>query len=633
MNRERYSPKSSLAIGAATMQNRLAAVFRFSAGSDGSARQIQPVLSDQKSLVVRRLRDVALPCGRSEPERRNEWHDPDPETRRRMSLPQSWAHCWDLPDRRPIWQWAVDSVSMPPGLTRRNFEPDTSRHFLPIFEALQDDHVRQICVRKPLRGGGTLVSDIWHCWTRDCDPGPSMAILQSDAMAKDHFQDRLRPMMTRSPALSQLLPTSRYDTTNSAIKWPDGLTFYISGPGINNLQTKAVRYMSVDECWLLKPGIISEAEGRLGDFEKVALSKLLLISQGSVEDDDFDRRDKEGSCEEWHVQCLHCHEYFRPKFSHKSADLQRGMRWDEFKDKSGNWIINQCLPTVRYECPLCAHPHADGPKTKGEWNRTGKYIQTNPNAPRSKRSFHWPGVIDWPWTKLVELYLTARNAYHQGIIEPTIQFWQKYEAEAKSEGSVSNESLEVRRAPSTPRDDFLRVLTADRQAEGLYYATVFSIAESGAMRLVWYGPLFGAPAIKAKADELTCDNVMIDAGFEAKVEGGVYSICCKYHSDDQRWIAVKGTDDRFFWHQIGRGKRVMRSYSEPSRGDPEQGKRGEGTFYAVLIRFSSPVFNERLDALVMNGTLTIAEGVDPDEFKKHLASEFRKQKRDKLQNN
>jgi hypothetical protein len=545
------------------------------------------------------------------------------------ALSTAWLQAFALPDRRPIWEWAVDSVAMPPGLTRKTFDKESSRHFLPIFDALQDDHVRQVCVRKPLRGGGTLVSDIWHCWTRCCDPGPSMAILQSDDMAGDHFADRLRPMMTRSPALAQLLPTSRYDTTNSAIKWPDGLTFYISGPGINNLQTKAVRYMSVDECWLLKPGTIQEAEGRLGDFEKLSLSKLLLVSQGSVEDDDFDRRDKEGSCEEWQVQCLQCREYFEPRFRH-GKDVMRGMRWDEHKDKTGNWLIRECLATVRYECPLCGHPHADGARTKGEWNRTGKYAVTNPNAPRTKRSFHWPGVIDWPWAKLVELWLAARNAYHQGIIEPTIQFWQKYEAVPKSEGTVSNEIIDLRAGGDEKREDFIRCLTCDRQAEGLYYGTCFAISESGAMRLAWYGQLYGAAAIKQKADDLTCDNVMIDAGFEAKVEGGVYSICCKYHSDTQRWIATKGTDDRFFWHQIGKGKRVMRSYAEPSKGDPEQGKRGEGSLYAVLIRFSSPVFNERLDALVNNGKLTVADGVDPDEFKKHLGSEYRKQKRDKF---
>jgi len=554
-----------------------------------------------------------------------------------VNLCTAWLSAFSLPDRRPIWEWAEDSIAMPPGLTKRDFDPSVSRHFLPIFDALADDHVRQVVIRKPLRGGGTLLSDIWHCWCRENDPGPAMAILQSDEMAKDHFQDRLRLMMQRSPSLARLLPNARHAVTNCEIKWPDGLPFYISGPGINKLQTKSIRYMSIDECWLLKPGVIAEAEGRLGDFIKTGLSKLLLISQGGTEDEDFDRRDREGTREEWEVQCLSCKGYFQPRFTHKghSGNPRRGIRWDEHKDAEGQWDIQTCLPSVRYECPLCGHPHADGARTKSEWNRTGRYTVTNPKAPRSKRSFHWPGTIDWPWAKLVEFYLTARNDYHQGIIEPTIQFVQKYLAESQTEKTMLDEGLELRSAGNgngefKPSPDEFRCLCNDRQAEGLYWSAMFAISQEGRLRLCWYGKLYGAAAIKAKADELLCDNVSLDSGFEAKGDGGVYSTCCRYHSEEQRWFTVKGSDERFFWHQIGKGKRVMRSYAPPSKGDPEQGARGEGQRYATLIRFAAPVLQERLDRFVQNGRLAIEEGLDPDEFKRHLGAEYRKQKRDKF---
>lgn len=522
---------------------------------------------------------------------------------------------------------------MPPGLTHRDFDPSISRHFLPIFDGLADDHVQQEVVRKPLRGGGTLVSDIWHCWTRANDPGPQMVILQSDEMAKDHFQDRLRQMMLRSEALRAVLPTDRHAITNSEIKFSDGLPIYITGPGINKLQTKSIRYISIDECWLLKPGVIAEAEGRLGDFLKVGLAKLLLISQGSTEDDDFDRRDKEGSREEWSVQCLGCGQYFQPTWSHKKSDKLLGMRWDTFKDDAGLWQIPKCLSTVRYEAPCCGHPHADSARTRSEWNRTGKYIVGNPNAPRSKRSFHWPGTIDWPWVKLVEFYLSARNAYHQGIIEPLIQFFQKYMAEAKSEKSLMDDHVQLRRAEpraETSEDDFIRVLTNDRQAEGLYWSALFAVSQSGAIILRWYGKLYGNAAIKAKADELRADNVTVDSGFEAKGDGGVYALCARHHCEQQRWIAVKGSQEKYFWHQTGKGRRVMRSYSPVARGDPEQGRSGEGQRYAMLIRFASSVMQERLDNLVNHGRLTIADDVEPETFRKHLSAEYRKRKTDKF---
>lgn len=547
-------------------------------------------------------------------------------------LAAAWRQSYSLPDRRPIWEWAHENIAMPPGLTRRDFDPTISRHFLPIFDSLADDHVRQVLVRKPLRGGGTLIGDIWHGWTRANDPGPAMMILQSDEMAQDHFQDRLKQMLQRSPVLAALLPTGRHTVTDFHIKWPDGLPIYISGPGINNLQTKGIRYISMDECWLLKPGVIGEAEGRLGDFLKVGLSKLLLISQGSIEGDDFDRRDQESSREEWTVQCLGCGGYFAPRWTHK-GDVLRGMRWDEHKDDRGQWNVNKCLDSVRYECPLCGHPHADGARLKSEWNRTGQYKITNPNAPRTKRSFHWTGTIDWPWAQLVEFYLNARNAYHQGIIEPLIQFFQKYMAEAKSERTMLDDAVSLRKAAVEQNGDptdFIRVLCNDRQSEGLYWSCAFAIRETGDLRLMWYGKLYGNAAVKAKADELKADNVMIDSGFEAKGVGGVYALCAKHHSETQRWIAVKGSDEKFFWHQIAKGKRIMRSYSAAARGDPEQGTCGEGQAFATLVRFSSDVFNERLDQLIANGRLTIADAVDPEEFQQHVGSEYRKQKRDKF---
>src|SRR5690349_6427542 len=97
---------------------------------------------------------------------------------KRIKLGQSWSDCFAAPDRRPIYEWAKDNVVLPAVLTRHgHFEFADSRHFLPIFDALQDDHVRQVSIRKPVRGGGTLISDIWHVWTRGTDPGPAMAVL------------------------------------------------------------------------------------------------------------------------------------------------------------------------------------------------------------------------------------------------------------------------------------------------------------------------------------------------------------------------------------------------------------------------------------------------------------------------
>jgi hypothetical protein len=523
---------------------------------------------------------------------------------------------------------------MPPGLTRRVFEASTSRHFIPIFDALQDDAVRQVVIAKPVRGGGTLISDIWHCWTRANDPGPAMAILQTDDIAKDHFQDRLRMMMLKSPVLQSLLPEDRHGVTKSEIRFRDGLPMFVTGPSISNLQTKGLRYVSCDEVWLYKPGTVVEAEGRLGDFTKMGLSKLLLISQGGVEDDDFDRRFKDGSCEEWEVACVGCGSYFQPRFKWGEQEPYRGLRWDEHKDDKGFWNIEACLASIRYECPHCGHAHKDGASTKQAWNRSGRYAVTNGNAPKSKRSFHWPGTIDWPWDKLVEFYLSARNALRMGMVEPTIQFWQKYMAEPKSEKSALDGGAEIKRVDAHDNsNEFIRCLCCDRQAEGLYWAAVYSISKLGNISVLWFGKLYGGAALKAKADEFRCHNVLIDSGFEAKGPHGVYALCCEHGSPAQHWIATKGEDTTFFWHQVAKGKRVMRSYSERTKGDPEAGSQEGGKRFATLIRFSSDVMNERLDAMISRSQFSVAAEqptADHEEFKRQIGSEYRKRKEDKF---
>ena len=87
------------------------------------------------------------------------------------------------------------------------------------------------------------------------------------------------------------------------------------------------------------------------------------------------------------------------------------------------------------------------------------------------------------------------------------------QAEAKSEKTLLDQSVALRRAPASAEgqasEDFIRVLTNDRQSEGLYWSAMFTILQTGDIKLIWYGKLYGNAAIKAKADELKADNVTV----------------------------------------------------------------------------------------------------------------------------
>ena len=60
---------------------------------------------------------------------------------------EAWTAAFAPKDRRPIYDWAADNVTLPPVLTRSGrFDVTTSRHFIAPFEAIADDRVREVNV-------------------------------------------------------------------------------------------------------------------------------------------------------------------------------------------------------------------------------------------------------------------------------------------------------------------------------------------------------------------------------------------------------------------------------------------------------------------------------------------------------
>lgn len=480
-----------------------------------------------------------------------------------------------------------------------------------------------------------MISDIWHVWTRANDPGPSMAVLQSDEMADGHAETRLIPMIKACSSTALLLPADARKLRMNEIIFSDDLPLYINGPGINKLQTKGIRYMSLDEHFLYKSGTIGEAEGRLGDYLKMQLSKLLLISQAGQEEDESDFKHKEGDCSTWNIFCAGCGKPFPMQFTgYREDGSMWGMRWDAHKDSREHWNVSKCLDSIRYECQHCGHPHIDGAKTKLEWNRLGKYVPTNLNHSRTKRSFHWTGIIDYPWVELVEKYLNAVNAWKGGLRDGLIQFFQKYMAEPASENSVLQQGVIFKRQSydlvNGAPDEYVRILTFDRQEEDVFWVMIRGWTKNGISRKIWYGKLFSFTDIKAKQDEFKVPNVFGDSGYKPKGDNGVYAACIRYG-----WIALKGDKQDIYWHTHKRThKRVQHSYSELTYGDPESGTTNEGKGQCPLIRFGSTTYFDRVQSMIARGTWIepVEDESDPmvQEYKRQMTAEFKKVKEDKF---
>jgi len=579
-----------------------------------------------------------------------------------MSLiADTWRQVFQPRDRRPIPEWAHECVWLSPPITKTGwFDCSDSRHFLPVFGSLQNDHKREVNVLKPVRSGGSLIGDVFCPWAIACDPGPYMDVFQTEKVASDHAEERIKKIFDKCAPVSALYPANRHKQRDDEILFAHGHTWYVRGPSLANLQAKGIRYMRLEEVWMWPQGRMAEAMGRVGDYLKMQTSKILVVSQGGpmpgveMRESDWYRHYHRAQIHEWEVQCLSCGKFFDPVFSGTRHDGSFwGITWNHYRLPNGDWDIPKCVPTLRFECPHCGHPMMDGARTKGEWNRTGRYRTTRPqdNGPKvlgqpqeqgeprqnaealapvdgKKDSFHWEAVIDFPWDELVELWLDACNAERRGDLAPKIQFFQKRRAMFKDEESLLKGGLHFRRTAYELRSDWPeergRYLIADRQDEDLFWWSVRAWSSEETRRL-GFGKCFGFAALEKLREEYKVEpnHTGVDSGFKPKGDDGVYAACVQYG-----WIALKGSREYAFVHRLKSKRTVQKSYAPLTWGDPGSGTASGHRRYCPLIQFSKPQMNQRVQELIDSGRWEEPiSGEDPEmeaEYNAQMASRVKK---------
>jgi hypothetical protein len=506
-------------------------------------------------------------------------------------------------DRRPTVEYAAEHVELSSPITKPGkFDCSSSRHFLEIFGALDDERTREVNVLKPVRGGGSLVGDVHLVTSLARRPMPSMCVFQTDPDAKIHFFDRIEKNLMNCAATAALLP-ARYEWSEIFLK--SGHTLYTGGPGISNLQSKGVCNLWLDEPWIYPLGRMADAEARVGDFLKLELSKILRTSQGGtcenreLKDCDWVRAWSLGEQNEWEVACQHCGKYFDPIFSGARDDgTYWGITWDHHRLPNGDWDLAKCVPTVRFECPHCGNPSLDTKKVKDDWNRTGRY-RLNTEKSIVRRGFHWESVIDFPWSELAHLWLVACNCFARGDLKPKIQFFQKRRAINTDEESLLRGGLTLKRVAYEINSDWPdekdRYLVADRQEEDLLWWSVRAWSNDKSRKL-GFGKCYGFAALEEIRIKFKVQPNLtgVDSAFMPKGDHGVYAACIKYG-----WIAIKGAKDQHFVHSLKNKRRVLKSYAPVTYGDPS-GNTARSRF-CPLIRFSKPQMNAKVQELIDHG--------------------------------
>jgi predicted RNA-binding Zn-ribbon protein involved in translation (DUF1610 family) len=475
------------------------------------------------------------------------------------------------------------------------------------------------------------------------DHASVLFVLQDDKIAPAHAETRAMPTIESVPEIKSMLSTDRHKKRKADILFANGLPFVITGPALSNLQSRGFKWVVCDEAWMYAPGVLGQAEARLGDFVKMSSSKFLVMSQGGEENSDWDFRVRACVMFVRHVPCAGCGELIAPEWTIRRTDNSfAGAVFDTIKNIDGSYDRDASAKTVRFVCPRCGHAHPNTQRTRAQWNEGGAYINPKTGArfdkdnPPSEVAFRWHALIDYPWDELVKMWLAAQEAKHVGNFAPLVNFFQKRCAEMRSDRTVHDSDLPFARVKiENPveknwPDEFVRVFTVDRQTEDTYWGMVRAWSKTGETRRLWYGKLYGEAAVEAKRIEfgVVPDCTLVDSGYKPKGDHGVYAACIKYG-----WIAVKGAEDFFFWHSIPQKPphpplRVQKPWAPLTYGDPGEGTSKQGRVRCKLYRFSSPVMKDRVMGLITHGLWIEPEMAERDEMDKEcaiqMAAEFKR---------
>lgn len=570
-----------------------------------------------------------------------------------FTVAEYWRRAFTPPDRRSIEEWAAENIELPPVLTKRGkFSTADSRHFIAPLQALRHDRVRGVRILKPVRGGGTLIADVFIPYEVVNDNASVLFVLQDKEIAEAHAETRTMPILESVPAIRPMLSMDRHKKRKSNILFANGLPLDIRGPALGGLQSRGFKVVVCDEAWLYKPGVLGQAKSRLGDFVKIAASKFLVISQGGEEDSDWAMEYDAGVQFVWKPRCAGCREHMDLEWTLRRADTSlAGAVYDSVKHADGTYDKEASAATVRYVCPHCGHAHPNTVRTRAEFDRDGDYFNVktgarwDPANPPEECAFRWHALLDYPWADLVKEWLGAQEAAKVGNFAPLVNFFQKRCALMRSERTIHDTELPFARAKIEQTDpkekawpeESARFLTADRQSEDVYWVQIRAWAKTGESRRLWFGRLYSEAAIEEKRIEFGVfpDCTVIDSGYRPKGDHGVYAACIRYG-----WVAAKGDDAPFFWHSVSvekEGKqvteRVMLPWAPLTFGDPGEGTSAEGAKRCPLIRFSAPTMSDRVHALIERGLWVEPESDDDAEMEREyrvqMSAEFKRPKLNK----
>jgi hypothetical protein len=383
----------------------------------------------------------------------------------------------------------------------------------------------EIVINAPVGSGKSTMLEIAGTYIVSEKAGPTMFAAQTDPDAQEFFQTGLMPALKNCSLIDNLWPAKQNAIRKDFVQFTH-MPLWCCGANMSNFQSKSLDNVFIDEVWMLKAGLLTEARKRTHDRFG---SKVVLVSQSGLINDDFDLAFKQTYQHEFAYKCRSCGKYHRYEFEN--------LKWN--CEKVDDKVVWESIE-AHYECP-CGEIYKDTTNDRRSMSESGKYIDGDTTNPlKGHYGYHYSALNVWwiEWRKLVVEFLKAVESSKKGNNKFLRQFNQKRLAKPWDEYEMLDE------APLTLAEYILAeaqrmdvtIITVDVQKQDLWYV-VRTWDRDGNSRLLESGKVLTFAEIANIATKFDIKNnaVFLDSAYRSEE---VKNILAKY-----KWLGLNGRAD------------------------------------------------------------------------------------------
>lgn len=269
------------------------------------------------------------------------------------------------PPRLRLSEWIETHMRLPEGVSALPGRVTLWPYQREIADAISDPELERVTLVKPVRVGfTTLLTGALASYVAN-EPSPILALLPTEADARDYVVSDLEPIFEATPALRGLLSADADETGRNTLlsrRFAGGSLKIVAAKSPRNLRRHNVRVLLIDEADAMEPGAegspITLAERRTLSF---ANRKIIVGSTPTIEETSnvlrsyarSDRRIFEVACPE----CGHWHEI-------TWADIQ----WPEGEPERAHYVCPECGSVVEER-------HKAAMVEGGRWRATAPHVR------------------------------------------------------------------------------------------------------------------------------------------------------------------------------------------------------------------------------------------------------------------